>query len=174
MLFALSASPYRVAHSSALSVLRNVILLLKQISSHFAILELLQISLLKNVSFHCVQSSKTICISSTQHTVQLTSQMCTVLQVVHALLPIALSHLFSYQSRHHALYPLLANDGILCRFQRLVVIVVDAVEGGRYRRLGCFEGLGFWSWHIAEFAASYGLGRTCSRLLPYVRSVTGS
>lgn len=58
-----------------------------------------------------------------------TSQMPALLQMVHALPPVALVHLVPHQSRHHALDPLLSDNGVLCRLESCVVIVVDALEG---------------------------------------------
>ena len=72
---------------------------------------------------------------------ELTSQISALLQMVDTFPPVALAHLLPYQPRHHALYPLLAYYCILGCFERLIVIVVYAIEGWRYCRLRCFEGL---------------------------------
>lgn len=78
---------------------------------------------------------------------KLTSQVTALLQVVYALAVVALAQLLPHQPRHHALHPLLANDRVLRGFQRFVVIVVDAVERRRHRRLGRFEHLGLRGGH---------------------------
>ena len=60
-----------------------------------------------------------------------TSQVPALLQVVDSLPPVALAHLCPDQSGHHALNPLLTDDSVLCALQGNVVLVVDAVKGGR-------------------------------------------
>jgi hypothetical protein len=59
-----------------------------------------------------------------------TSQMTTLLQMVDPLPPVAFAHLVPHQPRHHALDPLLPNNGILRGLERFIVVVVDALEGG--------------------------------------------
>jgi hypothetical protein len=59
-----------------------------------------------------------------------TSQMATLLQMVDTLPPVAFAHLVPHQPRHHALDPLLPNNGILRSLERFVIVVVDALEGG--------------------------------------------
>lgn len=80
----------------------------------------------------------------------LTSQMSALLQMVHALAVIAFTHLLPDQPRHHALHPLLSDDRVLRRFQGLVVIVVDAVEGGWDGGFGGFERSGLGGRHCRE------------------------
>ena len=74
--------------------------------------------------------------------------MTALLQVVDALAVVAFRHLLPHQSSHHDVDPLLADDGILRLLQSLVVIVVDAVEGGRDGRLLSQESLGFGGRHV--------------------------
>jgi len=64
--------------------------------------------------------------------------------------PIALSHLIPDQSCHHTTDPLFADDGILCSFEGLVVVVVDAVEGRRDCWLAREKVLGFGNRHFIE------------------------
>lgn len=68
--------------------------------------------------------------------------------MVHTLPVVALAHLLSDQPRHHALHPLLPDYRILCGLERLVVVVVYAIEGGRNGGFGGFERLGLWGWHV--------------------------
>lgn len=51
--------------------------------------------------------------------------------MIDPLAIIALPQLLPYQPSHHAAHPLLADDGILGLLQARLVVVVDAVEGGR-------------------------------------------
>lgn len=74
--------------------------------------------------------------------------MTALLQMVHAFLVVAPAHLLPNQTRHHALNPLFADDGILGGLERFVVVVIYAVEGGSDLGRGCFEGLGHWGGHI--------------------------
>jgi len=50
--------------------------------------------------------------------------------MIDSLRPVALAHLLAHQPRHHALDPLLADDGVLSFFEGDLVVVVDVVEGG--------------------------------------------
>lgn len=67
--------------------------------------------------------------------------------MVHARTVIAFAKLLADQASHHDLHPLLANDGVLSLLQPLVVIVIDAIEGGRDGRLLGQEGGGFGCRH---------------------------
>lgn len=91
----------------------------------------------------------------------LTSQMPTLLQMVYALLVVAFAHFLPDQPRHHALHPLLPDDGILCSFQRLVVVVVHAVKCWRDLGLGCFERFGFWGGHCGGGSGGSGRAQPC-------------
>ena len=66
---------------------------------------------------------------------RLTSESTALLEVVDALAVVALAHLLSEQASHHALDPLLAQDGILGSLELQVVVVVDALECWRHRGL---------------------------------------
>lgn len=61
-----------------------------------------------------------------------TSEVTALLEVVDTLAVVALAHLLSEKTCHHALDPLLAQDGILSRLELLVVVVVDALKGWRH------------------------------------------
>lgn len=61
-----------------------------------------------------------------------TSKVSALLQVVDALAIVALAHLFPDQAGHHALDPLLADDGVLGGLELVIVVVVDPVEGRGY------------------------------------------
>lgn len=74
--------------------------------------------------------------------------MTAVLQVVDTLPAVALAHLLSNQARHHALDPLLADDGVLGGLELRVVVVVDAVKGGRHLGLLRQEHGGLGSRHL--------------------------
>lgn len=80
--------------------------------------------------------------------------MAALLQVVDALPVVALAHLLADQARHHGLDPLLADDGILGGLESGVVVVVDAVEGGRNLGLLREEGLGLGRRHGGGRAAA--------------------
>lgn len=98
----------------------------------------------------------------------LTSQNCALLQMVHALLVVALAHLLPDQARHHALDPLLANNGILCGLERFVVVVVYAVEGGRDGGLRRLEHGGLGCRHGGCEVAERGLQRCFVRVYKFV------
>jgi hypothetical protein len=94
--------------------------------------------------------------------------MPTLLQMVHALPPVALAHLIPNQPRHHAPYPLLPDDGILRSLERYVVVIVDAVEGGRDFRLLRQKHLGLGGRHCggavpAQARSFVGEGREMCR-----------
>lgn len=57
-----------------------------------------------------------------------TSELAALLEVIDTLAVVASSHLLPEQARHHALHPLLTQDGILGRLELVVVVVVDALE----------------------------------------------
>lgn len=86
--------------------------------------------------------------------------MSAFLQVVHPLAVVAFAHFLADQPCHHALHPLLSNDGILCRLQSFVVIEVDTVKGGWDRGFGGFEGLGLWRRHDGQCAFKRALRRS--------------
>lgn len=67
--------------------------------------------------------------------------------MVDPLSTITLAQFVTDEAAHHDLYPLLAEDGVLCGFERPVVVVVDAVEGWRNFRFFCEEGGGFGDRH---------------------------
>lgn len=67
--------------------------------------------------------------------------------MIHTLAVVTFAQLLSYQPPHHDLHPLFPDDGVLRLLQSLVVVVVDAVEGGRDGRLLGQEGFGFGSRH---------------------------
>lgn len=73
--------------------------------------------------------------------------MTALLEVVDALTVVALSHLFSDEPGHHALDPLLADNGVLGGLELLVVVVIDAIEGRGYRGLSRQELRRLWSRH---------------------------
>ena len=60
-----------------------------------------------------------------------TPKRATLLEVINPLAEITLVQLFAHQPGHHALDPLLANDGIARILEGAVVVVVDSVEGWR-------------------------------------------
>lgn len=76
--------------------------------------------------------------------------MTALLEVVDALTVIALSHLFSDEPGHHALDPLLADNGVLGGLELLVVVVIDAIEGRGYCGLSRQELRRLWSRHCDE------------------------
>ena len=160
------------SHPLAL-LLGNVVLLLEQVALDLGVLELLQIpvcankrvSKVHNLTYHWHHTDPAgLCFcffhfrhphaippASHRNSKSLTSQVPTLLQVVHALPVVALAQLLPHQPRHHALHPLLPDHGVLRGFQRLVVVVVDAVERRGHRRLGRFEHLGLGSGHCRGF-----------------------
>lgn len=73
--------------------------------------------------------------------------MTALLEVVDALTVVALSHLFSDEPGHHALNPLLADNGVLGGLELLVVVVIDAIEGRRYGGLLRQKLRRLWSGH---------------------------
>lgn len=73
--------------------------------------------------------------------------MSALLQVIDPLLPVALAHLLPHQPRHHALHPLLPDDGVAGLVQGFLVGEVDALEGGRDRGFLGFEGGGLGGRH---------------------------
>jgi hypothetical protein len=74
--------------------------------------------------------------------------------MVHALPIIALPQLLSYQSRHHALDPLLPYDSILCLLQSRCIVVINSVEGRRNLWLLRKKRLGLGSRHCGYWACS--------------------
>lgn len=100
--------------------------------------------------------------SSTGNAVH-TSQVPTLLQVIHALATVALAHLLPHQARHHTPDPLLADNRILCSLQGLVVVVVDAREGRRDRGLLREERGGFGGRHCGCAALPGAWREGCSR-----------
>lgn len=76
-----------------------------------------------------------------------TSQMSTLLQMIHTLPSVALAHLIPHQPRHHALNPLLSNNRILRSLERLIVLVVNTIEGRRNLWLLGQKHRGLGSWH---------------------------
>lgn len=119
-------------------LLRYVVLLFEQVSLNLSMLQLLQVSF-------CVSVSRGI--PPTVFPLCLTPQMSAFLQMIHTLLVVALAHLLTDQSRHHALHPLLPDYRVLCSLERLVVIVVYAIECGRDSGFRGFERIGLWGWH---------------------------
>lgn len=79
---------------------------------------------------------------------QLTSQVAALFQVVDSFAVVAFAELLAHQSSHHDLHPLLPDDGVLGGLQRLVVVVVNAIERGRDLGLLGQESLGFGSRHL--------------------------
>lgn len=67
--------------------------------------------------------------------------------MVVAVLDIALAQFLADKSGLHGTDPLLADNGVFSGLESLGVVKVDAVEGGRDRRLLGLEDLGFGGRH---------------------------
>ena len=72
--------------------------------------------------------------------------------MVDAFSVVAFAELFTHKPTHHDLHPLFSDNGILSLFERLGVVVVNAVEGGRNGRLLGQESRRFRGRH-GEFSA---------------------
>ena len=60
---------------------------------------------------------------------------------------VTFAQLFPDQPGHHALNPLLANDGVLSSFQLICIVVVDPIKSGRHFGLLGEKSSRFWGGH---------------------------
>lgn len=72
---------------------------------------------------------------------RLTSQVAALLQVVDSFAEVALAQFLLHKTGHHGANPLLPNNGILGRLERLGVVKVHAVECWGNRGLLALEEL---------------------------------
>lgn len=90
---------------------------------------------------------------------ELTSENTALLEVVHTLARIALAQFFADETRHHAAYPLLADNGITGVVNGDIVLEVDSLvgrgDGGLFgEERGGFGGRHF-GW-LVGFVGRYG------------------